>query len=258
VTQPRRTESVTEQLRSEILRGRYRAGDRLPAERDLASRLDVGRAVVREALRGLEQLGLVSVRRGGGATVRDLSEASVEVVPHLLFADGELDRRLALQLLDVQEMLLSGAARLAVERGREDDLRHARDLLSRLGRDGLSDDERSDILDALLDVMTRASDNLVLVLCRRAVGPRWLRGLGRLGWAEDPPVRRPLARLVAAIGEAIAARDPMATEESVRALLRERRTRLLTALEDPDVLRQLALMGPPHLESPKRPAGATS
>ncbi len=232
--------AVTERLRGEILRGDYRAGDRLPAERDLAQRLDVGRAVVREAMRCLEQMGLVSVRHGGGATVRGLEEASPEIVPHLLFADGELDREVAGQLLDVQEMLVAGAARLAVERGPEDDLLHARERLARLARADLGDDERAEVLDALLDLITHASDNLVLQLCRRAVGQRWLRGLGRLAWGGDDRAWRDLAARVASIDRAIEARDPSATEEAVRSLLRERRVRLLAALDDPAVVQRLS------------------
>lgn len=235
------SEHVTQRLRSEILRGDYRAGDRLPGERDLAHRLDVGRAVVREALRSLEQMGLVSVRRGGGATVRDLEEASVHIVPHLLFAEGRLNRDLALQLLDVQEMLVSGAARLAVERGERDDLTHAAELLARLGRESLPDDERASVLDALIEVITRASGNLVLKLSRRAVGSRWLRGLGRLGWGDEPRARRAIARSIDDITRALDVRDPSATEEAVRRLLRQRRAQLLAALDDPETVSQLAL-----------------
>ncbi|MGH0035593.1 MAG: FadR/GntR family transcriptional regulator [Myxococcota bacterium] len=234
------SEHVTEKLRTEILRGDYRAGERLPGERDLAHRLEVGRAVVREALRSLEQMGLVSVRRGGGATVRELEEASVEIVPHLLFAGGELDRELFSQLLDVQEMLVSGAARLAVERGREDDLVHAGELLERLSREALGAEERASVLDALLDVITRTSGNLVLKLCRRAVGPRWLRGLGRLGWGSDAATRGVDVDAIDAISRALEARDPIATEEAVRRLVRLRRERLLAALEDPKIAAGLA------------------
>lgn len=234
------SEHVATRLRTEILRGDYRPGERLPAERDLAHRLEVGRAVVREALRSLQQMGLVSVRRGGGATVLDLEEASVEVVPYLLFAGGSLDRDLARQLLDVQEMLVSGAARLAVERGRNDDLVHAAELLARLAREDLSDEERSGILDSLLDVITRASGNLVLKLSRRAVGPRWLRDLGRLGWGGDAGSRGAVGAALDAITRALEARDPRATEEAVRRLLRERRRRLLAALDDPETAARLA------------------
>jgi GntR family transcriptional repressor for pyruvate dehydrogenase complex len=61
------------QLKSAILEGRFRPGDRLPSEHVLAAEFGSSRASVREALRSLEQTGLVSVRRGfgGGAFVVD-------------------------------------------------------------------------------------------------------------------------------------------------------------------------------------------
>jgi len=49
---------------------RHRVGDRLPAERDLAELFGVGRAVVRRALRELDQRELIATRRQVGSFVR--------------------------------------------------------------------------------------------------------------------------------------------------------------------------------------------
>ena len=57
-------EEILFQLERAISRGRLSAGDRLPPERELAERFQVSRTSVREALRVLETLGVVSVRRG--------------------------------------------------------------------------------------------------------------------------------------------------------------------------------------------------
>lgn len=63
-------ESCVEQLGSAIQLGILRPGDRLPSERDLAARLDVSRATLREAISALRAAGLVSTSRGrGGGTV---------------------------------------------------------------------------------------------------------------------------------------------------------------------------------------------
>ena len=57
-------EDVAEQLRDAILDGRFAAGRKLPPERELAQEFGVNRTSVREALKVLEGLGLVTVRQG--------------------------------------------------------------------------------------------------------------------------------------------------------------------------------------------------
>lgn len=69
--QPRLAELVAGHLRDDILDGRLREGDSLPRQEDLLVDYNVSLPAVREALRILENEGLVRVRRGnvGGATV---------------------------------------------------------------------------------------------------------------------------------------------------------------------------------------------
>ena len=57
-------------LREMILQDRWRAGDALPGERDLAGELDCSRASLREALSVLEAQGIIDSRAGGRSTVR--------------------------------------------------------------------------------------------------------------------------------------------------------------------------------------------
>lgn len=61
---------VLSKLREMILQGRWRAGDALPGERDLAGELDCSRASLREALSVLEAQGIIDSRAGGRSTVR--------------------------------------------------------------------------------------------------------------------------------------------------------------------------------------------
>lgn len=61
---------IAEQLRGLIAQGAFGAGERLPAERDLARQLGVSRPSVREALIALEVEGWVEVRTGSGIYVQ--------------------------------------------------------------------------------------------------------------------------------------------------------------------------------------------
>lgn len=64
------TQAAVEQLRSAIDSGLYEPGSQLPTEAELVAMLNVSRTVVREALRALEESGLVSRRHGVGTFVR--------------------------------------------------------------------------------------------------------------------------------------------------------------------------------------------
>lgn len=61
---------IAEQLMSLISQGEFEPGQRLPAERDLATQLGVSRPSVREALIALEVQGWVEVRTGSGVYVQ--------------------------------------------------------------------------------------------------------------------------------------------------------------------------------------------
>ena len=67
----RASSAIAEQIRTAIVTGRLKAGDRLSPERELAEQFQVSRVTVRDALRSLEAMGLIEVKVGarGGAFV---------------------------------------------------------------------------------------------------------------------------------------------------------------------------------------------
>jgi len=71
VTPQRLYRQIAEQLRALIGSGEFKAGARLPAERDIAKELGVSRPSVREALIALEVEGWVEIRTGSGIYVLD-------------------------------------------------------------------------------------------------------------------------------------------------------------------------------------------
>ena len=64
-----RYQTIADELISDILAGRYPVGSMMPTEHELCDRFDVSRYTVREALRQLREMGLVSMRRGSGTLV---------------------------------------------------------------------------------------------------------------------------------------------------------------------------------------------
>ena len=90
IKQLRVSGEVCEQLKQSILLGHFKAGDRLPSERDLADEFQVSRVAVREALRALGNSGFIVTRQGanGGTYVTELTfENIVKAFLDLFLAD---------------------------------------------------------------------------------------------------------------------------------------------------------------------------
>ncbi|GAA5171526.1 FadR/GntR family transcriptional regulator [Amycolatopsis dongchuanensis] len=116
VSRPRLYEQVVEQLRAYADAAGLKAGDRLPSERDLAERLRVSRASLKQAIVVLEVQGLVEIRHGGGTYLR-ADSLHPEPVARLV----ERRRRLP-DVLDAREAMETKLAELAAQRRTEADL----------------------------------------------------------------------------------------------------------------------------------------
>ena len=78
---------IVDQIRLLIRDGKLSAGDRLPSERELGERFGVSRVTVREALRGLEANGLITIKvgaRGGAFVTAPTTERLGEGISDLL------------------------------------------------------------------------------------------------------------------------------------------------------------------------------
>jgi len=222
-----RTQRVAEQLRDAILRGDYQAGDRLPAERELAEQLGVGRSSIREAIKTLEQLHLVEIRHGDGALVRPLAEASLDVLPHLLFLDGSLDVNLLEQWLEAREELMSAAVGLAAARASSEEFEAMRERLAGLVDPGIGDVEYFEQLAELEKLVSLASRNLILRLVRLGLGGVLSRPRVR---AQLRPPLAVLEPLVKELDQAIQNRDPAAAQRAGRSLFRANQRSVLAGL----------------------------
>src|ERR1019366_4039864 len=117
------SEQVFEQLATEIITGRWLPGTHLPAERALTGVFDVNRHVVREALKRLEQIGLVKVSQGGGTKVLDFKRHAGLDLLALMSEHARVGDDVAAIWLSVLEMRATIAAdlvRLCTLRGDKD------------------------------------------------------------------------------------------------------------------------------------------
>jgi GntR family transcriptional repressor for pyruvate dehydrogenase complex len=225
-----RTDAIAEALRAQILSGKYEAGERLPSERELAQKTGANRASVREALKQLEHSGMIAIRPGGGARVVPIEQAGLGVLQHVL-TSKQPNREFLGQWLDVHELVIAGATRLAMERGSEEDLLAAKKLLRKLIAPSTSAEEFVATSDALTDLIASASHNVVLRMVRNALTAQaQRRGHARLALRET---RKQLVPIVRDIEKAMDARDASAAEEGVRRLLRAQRGPTLDLIAAP-------------------------
>ena len=121
---------LVEQLRQQILSGRFDVGDALPSEQDIGEAFGVGRTTVREALRGLVSSGLVE-RRGRALVVRH-----PDAVDELTLDFASYSSRTAVeQVYDTRKLLEVHAVRLAAANRTAEDLGTIAALLERLNTD---------------------------------------------------------------------------------------------------------------------------
>jgi GntR family transcriptional regulator, transcriptional repressor for pyruvate dehydrogenase complex len=165
-------EEILFQLEDAILAGHLSAGDRLPPERELAQRFEVSRTSVREALRVLEALGIVRVRRGAdnGAT---LLEEPSNALTHLLRFYLALEHVSMASLLEFRTAHESWMAAAAARRRPEAELAEAADALDRMETEDLSERAFLEADLAFHTALARACGNelatLVLEGCRTAI-----------------------------------------------------------------------------------------
>jgi DNA-binding FadR family transcriptional regulator len=121
-------QDVVAQIEEAILTGRIKTGQTLPSERELKDRFQISRGTLREALRVLEQKGLIEIRLGvgGGSVVKAVDAGRVSESLGLLIRS----QKVALNhLAEFREGVEGSVAAQAAERRTASDLRRLNRLL---------------------------------------------------------------------------------------------------------------------------------
>lgn len=112
-------EQVVEQIENLIVTRQLNPGDRLPAERELCERFGVSRTVIREAIRSLEEKGLVEIRPGVGTFIHD---GTFDIMRQSLERMVLIDKQQGLEnLMQVREILEPAIAAIAAQKAEQAD-----------------------------------------------------------------------------------------------------------------------------------------
>ena len=161
-------DQIAGSLIQDILSGQYRVSERLPSERDLATRFDANRGAVREAMKKLEQIGLAQVQPGG-ARVRPTDEASLDVIGHLLTQGKLPDATLVDQIMVVLNSLISVAALQTLELASDEEINEIRKLARPRIDEDLDQGAHTLARFELMESIMQASRNLPLRLIARTL-----------------------------------------------------------------------------------------
>jgi GntR family transcriptional repressor for pyruvate dehydrogenase complex len=96
----RKSAVVAEKIKTMILSNHYQPGDKLPSENEIANLLSVSRATVREGFHALELVGIIKVKPGVGAFVKDSNIFNL-----LEFSDSRLTTLFASEVFTIYEIL---------------------------------------------------------------------------------------------------------------------------------------------------------
>lgn len=209
------SDRVHASLRADILAGTLAPGEPVPSERRLAEDLGVNRHAVREALKRLEQAGLVTITQGGATRVRDWRDSGGLEILLDLQSGTEPPADLARSVLELRASVGVDAARRCAERADDATLQEIAAMAERaaaaIGQDDLAVDSG---YAELWRAVVLGSGNLAYRLALNSL-------MGALAaYPEVAGVVRPAEpKRVRALGRALAAADAGKAERAARALL---------------------------------------
>ena len=150
---------VIEKVKKMILSGELKPGEKLPPEREFAEKLDVSRNSVREAIRIMDMMGIVSSQQGSGNYVTCEFQKSITETMAMMFAMDQVNDK---QISQVRYSLEVLAFTLALDRVREEDLAKMEECVEKLDKNG--DSKNNATLDKIIHyTLARASGNQLLI-----------------------------------------------------------------------------------------------
>ncbi len=162
-------EKIVQQIEESILKGELSEGSQLPAERDLAKQFGVSRTAVREAIKALQEMGLVDAFPGRGTFVTNGNPNSMRRSLDRIIKSGEPGGWA--YLVEVRKILEPEIAALAAVRATDQDLALMREAFQVMDNAGCDADAYIEAdLDFHLALAEAAANPIVLSLIDSIVG----------------------------------------------------------------------------------------
>jgi GntR family transcriptional repressor for pyruvate dehydrogenase complex len=220
------TEAAFEQLIAYVVNGTWKAGDRLPPERELCQQFGIARTSLREALKAMELVGMLDSRVGDGTFVCPRSEF---LSRPLLWAFTGADHEELVEIMEARTVVEEALAGLAAERASADEISAIKVTITQM-REVIA--AESSILEADMSfhlAVAAAAHNEVLrnaVQLLRNITRQWLKYK-----VQMPNVAAAVLKRHEAVYRAIASRKPKAARLAMRRHLEETQQLVIQVVE---------------------------
>lgn len=161
-------QAMADELRVAIYRGEWSPGDKLPTQRELSEKFGASRVVVREALRCLEQEGLIHIKRGygGGNFVANPNTRPVQDSLVAMLRTGQITME---NLAEARSIYEPEVARLAALRATSEDLAKMAEVIRREEAALRAGGPQEEFTLAFHRLVAEATKNPVLVTAMKAI-----------------------------------------------------------------------------------------
>lgn len=162
------------EIEAKIISGVLKPGDRLPPERELASRMGISRGIVNSGILELASKGFVDIKPRKGTFVIDYkSEGTAQILTSIMnYNHGKLDIQLFLSMMDTRLLLEVESARLAAVNRTDEDLAKMDGILKEYADDSYNEPQKKAALNYQFHHrITIASGNLIYAMIFKSFEP---------------------------------------------------------------------------------------
>jgi GntR family transcriptional repressor for pyruvate dehydrogenase complex len=204
------SDGIVEHITSQIMDGSLKPGDKLPSEREFAVSLNVSRTALREAVRTLSLMNLLSVKQGEGTFVADMVPGSFMKPLSQMLSMGNMN---ILELIEARRIIEPQASSLCALRATNDEMIAIQGIVSEM-KSCFGNLRRFNDLDLEFHIaLARGSHNTVLVATLMAIRDalfEQVQGVQNLPGAAERALKYHTL-----MGEALASRDCKLAENTM-------------------------------------------
>ncbi|BFL46806.1 FadR/GntR family transcriptional regulator [Lactonifactor longoviformis] len=120
---------VADEILASIAAGKWKPGDKMPSESELIVMYKVSRVTLRESLKKLSMMGVLSIVQGDGTYVNEIrpSEFMKPLFPLMAYKQSNIE-----EIYDARTYIESGACELAAQRRTQEDVEYLQRLLEHM------------------------------------------------------------------------------------------------------------------------------